>query len=98
MKTFIALSVWLSNVPDEHRASNGCCQYLIVVRSKSKKRVCELLDCSYSHMNNFCGLHEDDQPKFTNIPQKDEVIYYLVEHTKHGYVNKWFEYTSRKGI
>lgn len=92
MKTFIALSVFLTDVPPEHRASNNNCQYTIVIRAKTKKFVKELLGCSSYTLNDFYGLHVITQEPFINVPQKDGVIYYYVEHTKNGFLNKWFEY------
>jgi hypothetical protein len=92
-KTYLANSVLLRRVPDEHRASNGNCQFTIVVRAKSQKQVAELIGpgCSLGDLRDFCGIHEAG-PKHASIPQRDGVIYYHVEHTKHGYVGKWFEY------
>lgn len=94
MKTFISFSVWLSKVPSEHRASNNNCQYTVLVRAKTKKRVAELLDVSQHSLRNFHGC-EIASPQYTAIPQKDEVIYYLVDHTKNGFVGKWFEYNPQ---
>jgi len=94
MKTFICNSVLLPNVPEEHRACNGCFQYTVLVRAKTKKRVAELLRCSYNMLHNFYGCCEATA-NHMSIPQKDETIYYLVEHAKDGWVNKWFEYTPK---
>jgi hypothetical protein len=94
MKTFISNSVFLSDVPKEHRSANGNCQYATVVRAKTKKRVAELLECSYGTLVNFYGCHEAG-PNHIGIPQKDETIYYRVEHTKTGFVGEWFEYIKK---
>lgn len=95
MKTFICLSVFLSEVPKEHRAANGNCQYTVVVRAKTKKRVAELLEVSYHMLNNFYGCHDCGDTEHAKVPQKDETIYYKVEMTKNGWVNKWFEYNPK---
>ena len=92
MKTFLCSSVWLSGVPDAYRGNNGSCQFTIVVRAKTKKRVRELLDCSNYTLNDFYGCHVAGKDH-ASIPQKDEVIYYKVEQSKIGWINKWFEYS-----
>jgi len=97
IKTYIATSVMLYGVPDEHRAANGNCQYTIVVRAKNQKRVVELIGggCTLAHLRDFCGIHLASD-KHLAIPQKDEVIYYSVERAKQGYVGKWFEYEKKE--
>jgi len=94
IKTYISCSVFLPDVPAAHRSSNGNCQYTAVVRAPTKKRVAELLRTSYGQLVNFHGCHEAGSLHLA-IPKKDEVIYYLVEHAKTGFVGKWFEYSGR---
>lgn len=94
MKTFISLSVFLFKVPKEHRASNNNCQYTVVVRAKTKKRVAELLEVSQHALRTFHGC-EIASPKHAAVAQKDEVIYYFVDSTKNGWVGKWFEYNPQ---
>jgi len=94
MKTLISLSVFLPKVPKEHRSSNNNCQYTVVVRTKTKKRLAELLGVSQHTLRNFYGC-ELAGPNHVGIPQKDEVIYYYVDMTKYGHVGKWFEYNPQ---
>ena len=94
-KLYIASSVLLPGVPDEHRASNGCSQFTILVRTTSVKRLCYILDTSYSHLVTFAGAHvTPEEERHANIVPKDEIdqIYYRVEHTATGWLNKWFKY------
>lgn len=101
MKTFIANSVSLPNVPNEHRGNNGNCQFTVIIRAKSKKRVAELMSrpesvsSTYRHLRMFCGIHEA-RGEHLDIPKKDEVIYYQPGHTRTGYYAEWVEYQVRR--
>lgn len=94
MKTYIANSVWLYGVEDRFRASNGNCQFTIVVRAKNQKRVAELIggNCSLHHLQKFCGIRLASDAH-ANIPNRDNVIYYYVAHLD----NKWLAYLPNLG-
>lgn len=100
MKTYLANSVWLDAVPEEHSSKNGNKQFSILIRAKSKKDVAKILNKSLYTLNVY-GLHSMDnqgsigfngEHKFENILKKDNTVYYLVKHTVGGYLNQWFEY------
>ena len=101
-KIYMANSVYLSNVPPEHRASNGGAQFTILCLTTTKKRVAELCgrNTTVSHLNNYGGLcvRTDGKHGFhgehihLDICKKPNTIYYFVGHTKNGYVNQWVEY------
>lgn len=93
LKTYLANSVWLHRVEDKYRASNGCKQFTIVVRAPNQRRVAELIggNTSLRHLRVYGGIHEASEAH-SSIPTMDEVIFYHVEDTKHGYVGKWLAY------
>lgn len=98
MKTYLASSVWLWEVPKEHIASNGNRQYTILIKAKSKRAVCDLVGGAMSlhHLNNFCGAHVapehigsgDKRRAVSDIVQDPGVIYY--EHWQD-----WFRYNAQ---
>ena len=92
IKTYLANSVLLRHVPAEHRATNGNCQFTIVVRSASHRKVAEMLGpgCSLHCLRSFYGIHVDEARR--HIAKKDETIYYQPGHTANGYIQDWFEY------
>lgn len=94
MKTYLANSMFLPYVPKEHLSNNNNCQFTIICRAKNQKKVAELLGTSFSQVRNFGGIHVAAE-QFQNIPQKDNTIYYHAEHTKTGYIDKWFEYIPK---
>jgi hypothetical protein len=93
-KLYLAMSVLLSNVPEEHRGANGCRQFTILVRSTSIKRVAYVLDTTVGHLTNFGGIHVDypHADRISVVPE-DEIdqIYYRVEHCVSG-ARGWFKY------
>ena len=93
LKTYIASSVWLDKVEDRFRGNNGNAQFTIVVRTTSHERVAELIGrrCSVRHLREFCGISLAG-PWHQAIPKEDNVIYYFVGSTKHGYVGRWLAY------
>lgn len=88
MNVYLANSVFLSKVPKEHRSLNGNCQFTVLVRAKSKKRVAEILDTTYSNLDNFYGCHKASE-QHLDIVKKDEVIYYDSDHR-----GAWIEYVK----
>jgi hypothetical protein len=101
-KIYMANGVHLSYIPPEQRGSNGNAQFTILCLTTTKKRVAELCDRSTTvhHLNKYGGLcvRTDGKNGFhgehihLDICKKPDTIYYFVEHTKNGYVGKWFEY------
>jgi len=82
--------------PAEHRASNGGRQFSVLIRTTTKKRVAEIIGTSPRYLREFCGLHVTDRPEHAAIAVKPDTVYYQVEHTAGGWVNKWFERAETK--
>jgi hypothetical protein len=94
LKTYIALSVFLSRCPKKHWLNNNRKQFTILCQTTSKKRVAELVDCSLHHLQHM-GIHETNTPNHVSVCKKPHTIYYLMDHlneNKEDYL-KWFEYT-----
>lgn len=107
LKTYLGSSVWLRNVPPEHVSSNGCRQFTVLIRAKTKKEAGEIIGYSVAQLNRI-GFDQRDEnsslgyvgkaQKIGDIVKKDKTVYYLVEHTKNGYVGEWFELVNIKNI
>lgn len=95
VKTYFAMSVWLSGIPHNHQGNNGSCQKDIIIRSTSQKKVAEIVGSSLSHLRDFSGIHETDQAHHLSVPKKDNVVYYHCEHCRIGFLDKWFEYKPK---
>jgi hypothetical protein len=91
VKTFLANSVFLRHVADRFRANNGNCQYTILVKASSRKRVAELLDVTARQLREYHGIMEVGT-SHQGIALEDEVIYFNPEHTVEGYINQWLPY------
>lgn len=76
-KVYIASSVVLHGVPDEHRAPNGCKQYFIVCKTTSKKRLAYILNTSVKALTDYgCRAVDDNEVKFIqHAGYLDEVRY-----------------------
>jgi hypothetical protein len=94
-KVYLALSTWLRDLPKKYQASNGDCSRTVVCRTTTKKRVAELTGENL-HRLNAMGLRVVTDEKWANIAKKADVVYYHVQHTKHGYVDEWAEYKSKR--
>jgi len=86
-----ALSVWVGGCKPEHRGNNGNCQFQILVRTTSKKRVAEITGSSTHFLREYGGLHVTDRPQHLAIAVEPDVIYYHAEQTKSGWIDKWFK-------
>lgn len=89
LKVFYASSVYLSWVPNEYLSSNGCAQFCVLIKAKSKVQAAEIIGQSVRVLNRMGFREFDRHHSFYSIPEKPYVIYYHVEHTKTGFVNKW---------
>ncbi len=98
VKTYLANSVLLRHVPEEHRATNGNRQFTIVVRATSQKKVAEMLGpgCSLNCLRDFYGIHVDESRR--DIAKKDGVIYYQPGQTAHADIKEWFEYEDKDKV
>jgi hypothetical protein len=100
LKVFSAVGVWLPCVPAAHRGNNYNCQFTILVRATTRKRVAELTGISTYVLRTFNCLNEagptvgygNSTLSVSDIVQKDETIYYHAEYTRTGYLDQWFEY------
>lgn len=94
-KVYIAMSVLLSNAPAKHWANNRNRQYTVVCKTTSAKKLAELIGggTSEAHLRNM-GVMASDNEKHAAICQKENTIYYQVEHPNPDGGN-WFEYTPR---
>jgi hypothetical protein len=104
LRIYSAMSVFLPDVPPEHRGNNNNCQFSVLIAASSQRRVAELLHTSLSGLRNFNGIHEAPQDigymteakPVVEIVQKDETFYYFTEHTRSGFIGKWFEYVPKR--
>jgi hypothetical protein len=91
IKTYLASLVHLRWVEDRFQASNGGKYYTVVIRANSKKQAAEIIGCPLNHLNRMGFREIQKDHRLGSIPVKPYVIYYHVEGTKTGFVDKWLE-------
>lgn len=103
LKVYMASAVWLDNVPEAHASLNGARQFTILCRAKNHQEVAALARNSVGHLKKYGGIHEaPERFGFTgehviaDIVKKDRTIYYLPEHTRSGFIKRWFEYVPKE--
>lgn len=82
------MSVWLP-VKHELAAANGSKQFLICVKTTTKKRVAELTGCSLHNLNDFCGLFINETYSFD--PPETEVVYFKNDHFDTPHKGEWLK-------
>jgi len=93
--------------PPEHVSSNGCRQFTVLIRAKTKKEAGEIIGYSVAQLNRM-GFDQRDEnsnlsyaekaQRIGDIVKKDKTVYYRVEYTKNGYVGEWVELPNIKKI
>lgn len=93
LKLYFCSGVVLRCVPREHAGSNGSKQFLVVVRTSSLKRVCELTGETLGSLRH-CGCHvacdaygfdgtamglPDERWKPEDVAVADETVYYRID-------------------
>lgn len=97
-KTYIALSVFLSDVPEKHLGNNRCRQFSVLCRTSSKKKLAELTKTSLYTLNTM-GCQETTDRKHIEVCQNPDTIYYFMDNLnplgKEDYL-KWIEMVNFK--
>ena len=106
LKTYIANSVWLRDVPEKHLSSNRGRQFAILVRASSQKEVAELIggNTSLNQLREFNGIHEapetvgysERQRLVSSIVVKDRTVYYEAREVSDISLRGWYEYHPKR--
>lgn len=86
---YLVSSVHLRWVEDRYQASNGGKYFTVLIRADSKKQAAEIIGCPLHHLSRMGFRAIEKDHRLAEIPVKPYAIYYHVEQTKNGWVDKW---------